>query len=210
MRLHLDVKSLSDIHYNRFEMNYLLLIIVIILIVVIIVFVILYLRYRRNIKTLDVNILNSIYGSDGYFIHYVPLLEVFKNLINIANYDSNYTQVEDGSEYKLGVNYKGNLDYIECLLMEGDYILSESDFQMEWMDINEFYGQAMIKNITPNTLNIGHNKSVVFDLSNDVVNVNNNSWIGMKNNVIESSNINSVGEWNFVLKFKFENGTVIV
>ena len=170
----------------------------------IIVFVILYLKYRqRNIKTLDVNILNSIYGSDGYFIHYVPLFEIFKNLINIANYDSNYIQVEDGSEYKLVVNYKGNLNYIGCSLMEDDYVLSESDFQMEWMDINEFYGQTMIKNIMVNTLNIGHSKSIVFDLINDSVNVNNDSWVGTKN-------IDSVGDRNFVLKFKFENGSVII
>lgn len=178
-------------------MNRLLLIVIIILVIVVIVSVVLYVRHRLKIKTLNVNVLNSVYGSDGYFIHYVPLFEIFKNLINIANYDPNYIQVEDGSEYKLVVNYKGNLNYIECLLMEGDHILSKSDFQMEWMDINEFYGQAMIKKITINTLNIGHNKKVVFDITNDSINVKNKSWVGTKN---------SVGE----CKFKFENGTVIV
>lgn len=180
-----------------------LVVIIGILIVIIVVCVIIYLIHRSKIKDLDVNVLNSVYGSDGYFIHYVPLFEIFKNLINIANYDSNYIQVEDGSVYKLVVEYKNTLDYIKCSLMEGDYILSESDFQMEWLDINEFYGQAMIRNITVNTLNIGHNKNIVFDLTNDSINVKNKSWI-------ESSNIDSVDEKNFVLKFKFENGSVVV
>lgn len=170
-----------------------------ILIVIIVVCVIIYLIHRSKIKNLDVNVLNSVYGSDGYFIHYVPLFEIFKNLINIANYDSNYIQVEDGSVYKLVVEYKNSLDYIKCSLMEGDYILSESDFQMEWLDINEFYGQAMIRKINTNKLNIGHNKSIVFDLTNNSINVKNKSWTGTKN-------IDSVDE----LKFKFENGSVII
>lgn len=182
-----------------------------ILIVVVVVCVIIYLIHRSKIKDLDVNVLNSVYGSDGYFIHYSPLLVIFKNLIDIANYDQNYTQVEDGSEYGLVVKYKNSLDYINCSIVDSDNnTLSESDFQTEWLDINEFYGQAMIKKITPNTLNIGHNKSVAFDLTNDTVKVKNKSWVGIKNNVIEFSNIDSVGERNFVMKFKFENGNVVI
>ena len=171
-----------------------------ILVVIIVVCVIIYLIHRSKIKDLDVNVLNSVYGSDGYFIHYTPLLVIFKNLVDIANFDPNYTQVEDGGEYKLVVKYRKNLDYISCSIVDSkNNILSESDFQMEWMDINDFYGQDMTKKISLDTLNIGHSKSVVFNLVDEVVNVKNKSWTGTKN-------IDSVGE----LKFKYENGTVVV
>ena len=182
-----------------------------ILVVIIVVCVIVYLIHRSKIKNLDVNILNSVYGSDGYFIHYTPLLIIFKNLIDIANYDPNYTQVEDGNEYKLVVKYENSFNFIRCSIVDNkNNILSESDFQMEWLDINEFYGQTMTKKISLNTLNIGHNKSVSFNLADETVNVKNNSWTGTKNNVIEFSNIASVGDGNFALKFKYENGNVVI
>lgn len=169
-------------------MNYIVLILgVILVVIIVIVCIILYINHRKKIKDLNVDILNSVYGSDGYYMHYVPLIEIFKSLVSIANYDSNYTQIEDENEYKLVVICKDNLNYITCSIVDNNQnILAGSDFETQYMDIDEFYGQTMSKNISTNLLNIGHYKNIIFDITNNTSEIKNNSWTGTKNIEINS------------------------
>ena len=169
-------------------MNYVVLILFVVLVIIIIVVcIILYVNYKKKIKDLDINILNSVYGSDGYYMHYVSLIDIFKSLVNIANYDQNYIQIEDDNQYKLIVIYKGNLNYITCTITdENNNILSESDFEMQFIDINEFYGQEMVKNINTNLLNIGYYKNILLNINDSSTEVKNKSWVGIKN--IETKN----------------------
>ena len=160
-------------------MNKLWLILGIILVVIIVVVcVVMLMKNKKNdseLKSLGVDVLNSVYGTDGYFVYYVPLIDVFKNLVNIANIDPNYLQIESGNRYSLRVYYKGSLNYVTCSIVdENDVILAESDFTMNYMDAS---GVSIIKDVSENEFNIGHNKSVVMNIVSGNYEVKNNSWI---------------------------------
>ena len=184
-------------------MNKLWLILGIILVVIIVVVcVVMLMKNKKNdseLKSLGVDVLNSVYGTDGYFVYYVPLIDVFKNLVNIANIDPNYLQIESGngggsSGYKLKVYYKGSLNYVTCSIVdENDVILAESDFEMKYIDAS---GVSIIKDVSENEFNIGHNKSVILNISDSSLEVKNNSWT--KSSELEFK-YNKSGEDEFII-----------
>ena len=69
--------------------------------IIIIVIVVIDVKKRPN--PLGDDILNSVYMTDGYFVYYVPFMNIFDNLIKIANIDPNYNPIDKNKTYSLFV-----------------------------------------------------------------------------------------------------------
>lgn len=158
-------------------MNSKILIVSIAVIVVIIIVIIVVIDVKNKPKPLGDDILNSVYMTDGYFVYYVPLMNIFENLIKIANIDPNYAPINKDKTYTLLINNQETLKYISCSIRDEKNVIATSDFTTQFIDKELFGGNAilgfistneqkMVKNIVDNKLNIAYYKGLTLDIKN--------------------------------------------
>ena len=158
-------------------MNSKILIVSIAVIVMIIIIVIVVIDVKKRPNPLGDDILNSVYMTDGYFVYYVPFMNIFDNLIKIANIDPNYNPIDKNKTYSLIINNQETLKYINCSIKNEKNVIATSDFTTQYIDKELFGGNAilgfmgtneqkMVKNIVDNTLNMAHYKGLTLDVNN--------------------------------------------
>lgn len=188
-------------------MNSKILIVSIAVIIVIIVVIIVAIDVKNRPKPLGDDILNSVYMTDGYFVYYVPLMNIFDNLIKIANIDPNYTPINKDKIYTLSINNQETLKYISCSIRNEKDVVATSDFTTQFIDKDLFGGnsilgfistneQKMVKNIVDNKLNMSYYKGLILDTKNKRYDTNSKSL-----NIIRNNNTLNVD-------FTFENDKV--
>lgn len=188
-------------------MNSKILIVSIAVIVLIIIVIIVVIDVKNKPKPLSDDVLNSVYMTDGYFVYYVPLMNIFDNLIKIANIDPNYTPINKDKTYTLSINNQETLKYISCSIRNEKDVVATSDFTTQFIDKDLFGGnsilgfistneQKMVKNIVDNKLNMAYYKGLILDTKNKRYDTN-----GKSLNIIRNNNPLSVD-------FTFENGKV--
>ena len=188
-------------------MNSKILIVSIAVIVVIIIVIIIVIDVKNRPNPLGDEVLNSVYMTDGYFVYYVPLMNIFDNLIKIANIDPNYIQINNNKTYTLIINNQETLKYINCSIKNEKNIVATSDFTTQFIDKDLFGGntilgfictneQKMVKNIVDNSLNMAYYKGLILDVNNKSYETSNKSL-----NIIRNNNPLNIS-------FTYENGKV--
>lgn len=189
------------------KMNSKILIVSIAVIVIIIIVIVVVIDVNKRPNPLGDDILNSVYMTDGYFVYYVPLMNIFENLIKIANIDPNYTPINKDKTYTLTINNQETLKYISCSVSNEKDVVATSDFTTQYIDKDLFGGNAllgfmstneqkMVKNIVDKTLNMAYYKGLTLDINNKIYETNSKSL-----NIIQNNNPLKV-------EFTFENGKV--
>lgn len=188
-------------------MNSKILIVSIAVIVLIIIVIVVVIDVKKRPNPLSDDILNSVYMTDGYFVYYVPLMDIFENLIKIAIIDPNYIPLHKDETYSLVIDNQETLKYISCSIRNEKNVIATSDFTTQFIDKDLFGGNAilgfistneqkMVKNIVDNKLNISYYKGITLNTNNQKYETSSKSL-----NIIRNNNPLKVN-------FTFENGKV--